>query len=62
MLDGFARGYATGNKVDTDNHHGVGPLAILELADAKSPGLDRLVWQNVRGQNVTWYRYQNRSL
>jgi len=59
MLSGFAVGYVKGNKVDSDYH---GLTAFLELADAKSPGLDRLVWQNVRGNNVTWYRYQNRSL
>jgi len=59
MLSGFTVGYVTGNKVDSDYH---GLQAFLELADAKSPGLDRLVWQNVHGGNVTWYRYQNRSL
>jgi hypothetical protein len=59
VVQGFAKGYIKGNKIDSDYH---GLKAFIEMADSKTPGLDRLVWQDTPDGNVTWYRYQNWSL
>lgn len=59
VVQGFTKGYIKGNHMDSDYH---GLKATIEMADSKTPGLDRLVWQVPNQGPVTWYRYQNWSL